>query len=493
MIEIINDSADEVDEDLIADYLAHCFRELKLPKNSELTVHFVDLKRIQELNKEFRGNDLATDVLSFPIDAEYFFAESSHDAKSVKSSENNILSGNFQDDNMPLILGDIFVCMEYIKNNDELAESDTLSEMLLLIAHSLLHLLGMDHEVEAEREKMFTLQKSLLDLWKTGVKSGFVTVIGRPNVGKSTLINVLLNENLLITSDKPETTRKNVIGILNFGGVEDEVLDENTNNPILKYTPNSIKCQAIFVDTPGIHKPRTLLGKRLNKEAHHATVDADIVLFLMPADEPRGKGDEIIATNLHKLLPKTAIKIAILTKTDLAEPSEIRNRLLELDSLMNFDEIIPLSAIGDTARDKEQLEILKHLIAKYLPFGSKLYPDDILTDESLEEQVAEIIRGEALSTLFDELTHSFNVLVDDMYDTRSKSGNILQIDALLIVERDSQKPIIIGKKGEHLRRIGEKSRKKIEELTGKKVMLKTKVVVRKNWQNDAKMLNKFGL
>jgi GTP-binding protein Era len=292
-------------------------------------------------------------------------------------------------------------------------------------------------------------------------RSGFVAIIGRPNVGKSTLINALVTTNVVITSSKPETTRRVVRGIVN----EDDA-------------------QIILVDTPGIHKPKTLLGKHLNSMTQDAMQDVDVVVFCTPANEQTGAGDIRITKSIQRMFGNKTPIIGLITKIDLVSKNEVFARLSSISSLYDFDELIPVSK-----ESEEQLQILKHEIKKYLPLGPKLYPDDMKTDIDDETLISELVRESALEGLYDELSHSLNVMVTEIDDEES----VLKIYVSLIVERDSQKPIIIGKKGSNIKKIGEESRKKLEVLFAKKVFLSTNVVVHKNWQNDAKELSKIGL
>ncbi len=292
-------------------------------------------------------------------------------------------------------------------------------------------------------------------------RSGFVTFVGRPNVGKSTLTNALVGEKVAITSDKPQTTRRAIRGILNRPGG-----------------------QLVIVDTPGIHKPRTLLGQRLNDLVEQVLGDVDAIGFLVPANEKVGPGDRRIAASLDGY-PR-AKKVAIVTKTDVATRDQITERLIEVDSLReDWAAVIPLSAVT-----QDQLDVLADELLSLLPEGPSLYPDDVVTDESLEDRIAEIIREAALEGVRDELPHSIAVTIEEIAER--EDSDITDIYANLVVERDSQKAIIIGHKGSRLRDVGARARAQIEPLIGTRVYLKLHVRVAKEWQRDPKQLGRLG-
>lgn len=292
-------------------------------------------------------------------------------------------------------------------------------------------------------------------------RSGFVTFVGRPNVGKSTLTNALVGEKVAITSDKPQTTRRAIRGIVN--------------------RPAG---QLVIVDTPGIHKPRTLLGQRLNDLVEQVLGDVDAIGFLVPATEKVGPGDRRIAASLDGY-PRSK-KVAIVTKTDIASRDEITERLMEVDSLReDWDAVIPLSAVAN-----EQLDVLADELLTLMPTGPALYEEGVVTDESLEDRIAEIIREAALEGVRDELPHSIAVTIDDI--SRRDEGELTDIYANLVVERDSQKAIIIGHKGSRLAAVGARARAQIEPLVGTKVFLKLHVRVAKEWQRDPKQLGRLG-
>lgn len=292
-------------------------------------------------------------------------------------------------------------------------------------------------------------------------RSGFVTFVGRPNVGKSTLTNALVGEKVAITSDKPQTTRRAIRGILN--------------------RPAG---QLVIVDTPGIHKPRTLLGERLNSLVEQVLGDVDVIGFCVPATEKVGPGDRRIAESLDGY--SRAKKVAIVTKTDAASRDQITERLMEVDSLReDWAAVIPLSALTN-----DQLDILTDELLALMPEGPALYDADVVTDESLEDRVAEIIREAALEGVRDELPHSIAVTIEDM--APREGTDLTDIFANIVVERDSQKAIIIGHKGSRLADVGRRARAGIEPLVGTRVFLSLHVRVAKEWQRDPKQLGRLG-
>jgi GTPase len=300
-------------------------------------------------------------------------------------------------------------------------------------------------------------------------RSGFVSFVGRPNAGKSTLTNALVGQKVVITSDKPQTTRTVVRGIVHR---ED--------------------AQLILVDTPGLHRPRTLLGERLNDLVKTTLAEVDVVAVCFPANEKVGPGDRFIATEMAKI--KRTTKVAVATKTDLATPEQIGQHLLDIQTLgaeigVEWAEIVPVSAVAG-----DQVALLQDLLVGLLPEGPQLYPDGDLTDAPEEILVAELIRESALDGLRDELPHSIAVVVEEMQlrEDRPEDKPLVDIHANVYVERDSQKGIIIGPKGSRLRTIGTKARTQIEALLGTPVYLDLHVKVAKDWQRDPRQLRKLG-
>jgi GTP-binding protein Era len=295
-----------------------------------------------------------------------------------------------------------------------------------------------------------------------GHRSGFACFVGRPNAGKSTLTNALVGTKIAITSSKPQTTRHAIRGIVH----RDDA-------------------QLILVDTPGLHRPRTLLGQRLNDVVHSTWSEVDIVGFCVPANEKIGPGDRFIAAELAKIAKRTPV-VGIVTKTDLVKPEQIAQQLMALQKVMEFAELIPVSAV-----DGFQVESLKDLLVSKLPEGPQLYPDGDLTDEPEQTLVGELIREAALEGVRDELPHSIAVTIEEMIP-REGRDDLLDIHAFLYVERPSQKGIILGHKGERLKQVGTEARKHIEALLGTRVHLDLHIKVAKEWQRDPKQLRKLG-
>jgi len=291
-------------------------------------------------------------------------------------------------------------------------------------------------------------------------RSGFATFVGRPNVGKSTLTNALVGQKVAITSSKPQTTRRAIRGIV-----------------------HATSGQLIIVDTPGIHRPRTLLGQRLNDVVTSTLGDVDVIGFCIPADEKIGPGDRFINESLEQF-PR-AKKVAIVTKIDAVSKNTVGEQLLAVSQLRDWEAIVPVSASS-----RIQLDVLLKSLVELLPVGGALYPDDAVTDETLEGRIAELIREAALEGVSDELPHSLAVTIDDMVERDDK--DLLEIYANLWVERDSQKGIVIGHKGARLQDVGARARSGIEALVGRQVFLSMRVKVAKEWQRDPKQLGRLG-
>jgi len=290
-------------------------------------------------------------------------------------------------------------------------------------------------------------------------RAGFVTFVGRPNVGKSTLTNALVGEKVAITSSKPQTTRRAIRGIV-----------------------HRASGQLIVVDTPGMHRPRTLLGERLNAVVQETLGDVDVIGFCVPANEPIGPGDRYINEQLDSV--GRVKKVAIVTKTDTAGGAKVAEQLLAVSELREWDLVIPLSALtGD------QVDLLADQLIALMPESPPLYEADAVTDESTEDRVAELIREAALEGVSDELPHSLAVTIDEM---NTRDNGLVEIYANVWVERDSQKGIVIGHRGARLGEVGARARVGIEQLLGARVFLKLHVKVAKEWQRDPKQLGKLG-
>ncbi|MEV0404230.1 GTPase Era [Actinoallomurus sp. NPDC050550] len=291
--------------------------------------------------------------------------------------------------------------------------------------------------------------------------SGFACFIGRPNVGKSTLMNALVGTKVAITSSKPQTTRRAIRGIV--------------------HRPDA---QLIIVDTPGLHKPRTLLGERLDSLVRSTLTEVDVIGFCVPANEPVGPGDRFIAAELAQV-KKTPV-IAIVTKTDLADRKQVAEQLLKVSRLGEWADVVPCSA-----ESGYQLNVVSDLLVARLPEGMPLYPEGELTDEPEQILVAELIREAALEGVREELPHSIAVVVEEIRP-REDRDDLIDVQAWLFVERPSQKGIVIGPKGARLKEVGTRARKQIEALLGTKVYLDLRIKVAKDWQRDPKQLRRLG-
>ena len=289
------------------------------------------------------------------------------------------------------------------------------------------------------------------------MKSGFVTLIGRPNVGKSTLLNSIIGTKVAITSNKPQTTRNTIQGIYN---------EEDT--------------QIIFVDTPGIHKPNHKLGTYLNKQAYTSISDVDLVLFLVSAKEELGTGDKFV---LEKIKESNVPVILVINKIDGLSKDEIFNKINEYKDLYEFNDIVPVSALKNS-NVKELIKVIK----TYLTDDIKYYDDSFITNKPITFTISEIVREKVFNLTQDEVPHSLTCIVENM----EKNNNAYHINVAIIVDRDSLKKIIIGKQGSMIKEIGIRARKELEEVLGRKVYLEIFVKVIKKWRDKEKYLQEFG-
>ena len=297
----------------------------------------------------------------------------------------------------------------------------------------------------------------------TEFHSGFVCLVGRPNTGKSTLTNVLVGAKVAITSMRPQTTRHTIRGIVHRKDF-----------------------QIILVDTPGLHRPRTLLGKRLNDLVRDTYAEVDVIGLCIPADEAIGPGDRWIVDQIRSIAPATTL-VVIVTKTDKVPRDRVAAQLVAVNELVNSSaEIVPVSAVTG-----EQVDVLIDVLAAALPAGPAYYPDGELTDEPEEMLMAELIREAALEGVRDELPHSLAVVIDEV-NPREGRDDLIDVHAVLYVERASQKGIVIGKGGARLKEVGTAARGQIEKLLGTKIYLDLRVKLAKNWQSDPKQLGRLG-
>ncbi|MGP9693130.1 GTPase Era [Brachybacterium sp. AOP25-B2-12] len=305
-------------------------------------------------------------------------------------------------------------------------------------------------------------------------RSGFVAIVGRPNVGKSTLTNALVGDKVAITSSKPQTTRRAIRGIVT--------------------TPDA---QIVLVDTPGVHRPRTLLGERLNDLVRETLLEVDVVGFCLPVDQSIGPGDRHIYQDLAELRQdrRRPQVIAIVTKCDAVPREKVEEHLLAVDRAFDVDDIVPVSAVSG-----RQVDLLTEVIAQHLPAGPSLYPEGMLTEETDEGRIAELIREAALEDVRDELPHSLAVVVEEIAETDPEDAfarpapgeGRLVVRASIFVERDSQKGIVIGRGGSRLKKVGSDARAEISRLLGRNVHLDLRVKIAKDWQRDPKQLGRLG-
>jgi GTP-binding protein Era len=298
-------------------------------------------------------------------------------------------------------------------------------------------------------------------------RSGFVCFVGRPNTGKSTLTNALVGTKVAITSNRPQTTRHTIRGIVHRQDF-----------------------QIVLVDTPGLHRPRTLLGQRLNELVKGTYSEVDVIGLCIPADETIGPGDRWIYDQIRAVAPRTTL-VVVVTKTDKVSKEKVAAQLLSVNELTGGQcEIVPVSATTG-----EQVDVLIDVLVGQLEPGPAFYPDGELTDEPEEVLMAELIREAALEGVHDELPHSLAVVIDEISEREGRTeeqGELIDVRAILYVERDSQKGIVIGKGGARLREVGTAARTQIEKLLGTKVYLELRVKIAKNWQRDPKQLGRLG-
>ncbi len=299
-------------------------------------------------------------------------------------------------------------------------------------------------------------------------RAGFACLVGRPNTGKSTLTNALVGHKVAITSSRPQTTRHTIRGVV--------------------HRPDG---QLVLVDTPGLHRPRTLLGQRLNDLVRGTWTEVDVIGFCVPADAPVGAGDRFIAAELAELARRTPV-FGVVTKTDLVSPQRVAEQLAALaqlgksGELGEFAEVVPVSAV-----DGFQVQLLADLLLARMPESPPLYPDGHLTDDPEQTLVAELVREAALEGVRDELPHSLAVVVEEMCP-REGRDDLVDVYAYLYVERDSQKGIVIGHHGQRLQEVGTEARRQIEALLGIRVHLDLRVKVAKDWQRDPRQLRRLG-
>ena len=357
--------------------------------------------------------------------------------------------------------------------NDEADDEPDGSDVAVLLDADGFPILNEDGDADETAGTADTADSTRVEItvpdFPEDFRAGFACIVGRPNAGKSTLTNAMVGAKIAITSGRPQTTRHNVRGVIH---------KENA--------------QIVLVDTPGLHRPRTLLGKRLNDLVRETLVDVDVVVFCIPANEKIGPGDRFITRDLAEL--RTPV-VAVVTKADTVTREALAAQLLAVSELGEWADIVPVSA-----QRNEQIDVLEEVLLKYMPLSPPLYPTGEITDEPQQVMIAELVREAALEGVRDELPHSLAVVVDEIADPDDErevghikgAGGRLQVRVSLVVERDSQKAIIIGKGGRRLKEVGVTARKGIEKLLGRKVYLDLHVRTAKDWQSDPKALARLG-
>ena len=357
--------------------------------------------------------------------------------------------------------------------NDEADDEPDGSDVAVLLDADGFPILNEDGDADETAGTADTADSTRVEItvpdFPEDFRAGFACIVGRPNAGKSTLTNALVGAKIAITSGRPQTTRHNVRGVI-----------------------HKDKAQIVLVDTPGLHRPRTLLGKRLNDLVRETLTDVDVVVFCIPANEKIGPGDRFITRDLAEL--RTPV-VAVVTKADTVTREALAAQLLAVSELGEWADIVPVSA-----QRNEQIDVLEEVLLKHMPLSPPLYPTGEITDEPQQVMIAELVREAALEGVRDELPHSLAVVVDEIADPDDErevgrikgAGGRLQVRVSLVVERDSQKAIIIGRGGRRLKEVGVNARKGIEELLGRKVYLDLHVRTAKDWQSDPKALARLG-
>lgn len=451
MLEILGNIEFKSDLNRVYVYIADRF---SLPKRIRVNLNFISSDEIRKLNKSTREIDKVTDVLTYPY-------------INLKPNEKLRLkdySLDIDPEDKILTIGDIYICTERAVEQARLYNHTLKREVCFLFCHGMLHLLGYDHIERADEEIMTKLQEEIMTKLNIGrdvpFKSGFVTIVGDTNVGKSTLINKLVGEHVAIVTPKSQTTRETIVGVYN---------DEHT--------------QIVFLDTPGYHKHSYKIDDAMDRQIENATEDTEIILMMISARRPLVQQyDEIV-----KKINSRAKKILLINKIDEVSYEKLYPELTKLGGKAVVDEILPISALKG-----KNCDVLIDMIKKYLPeydYEMRYYPVDEYTDKDLRHMCAEIIREKALMALDDEIPHGIHVVVTDY----KESADPVEIYADLYCERENHKSIILGKNGAKIKEISTKSRISIEKLIEKRVNLQIFVKVKPNWRNDEKMISTFGL
>ncbi len=429
-------------------------------KEVEIEFELLSEEEIQELNRDERGIDAVTDVLSFPTLEQVSLPFNASDYEFDVNPETGCV-----------MLGEIYVCLKRAEEQAEEYGHSIERELAFLATHGTLHLLGYDHVEEEDRVEMEKLQDTILNsvgIRRDGIdeyveeeeptRCGYAVILGRPNAGKSTLINQIIGEKVSIVSWKPQTTRNRIIGIRN---------DENL--------------QIIFVDTPGIHTPKNELGKFMMHSVKVASEGVDAVIYVVDSE----KGLDINDVERIKKNVSAGNKVIVaVNKVDHVTKEKVAEILIELNKLEGLVAVVPISAL----RGKNVEALLKE-IEKLMPVGQKLYADDQYTDRNMRFMASEIIREKALRLLDKEIPYGIAVSINK-YEYRE--NGILDIDADVIVQKQQHKPIVLGKKGEMIKRISTYARQDLEEMTGDKIFMTLWVRVKEDWRDDLGLLNNLG-
>lgn len=441
-------------------------RHEKAAFSAEVSVTFTDNEKIHELNLAHRGKDSATDVLSFPL----FEKES-------------LPTDGGEQEYIPI--GDVVISLEKARAQAEEYGHSFEREIAFLTVHSILHLVGYDHEVSEEDEKYMneTCEKVLEKLGLTrdyipeeaqeeaqedgedddvviareDMKTGFICILGRPNVGKSTLMNTILGEKVAIVSKKPQTTRNKITGVYTTG------------------------CeQFVFIDTPGIHKPKNKLGEYMMKEAGDSVVGTDAVVFIVEPTEKPSKVEQEIAQKINSMKVPA---ILVINKADAFKKTKILTTIDNFSKLCEFSSIVPISAL-----ENDGVDIVLEELRPYLKNEPWFFEADMITDQPIRQIAAEVIREKLLRTLDDEIPHGVAVVIEEF----EEKAKIINIRAELFCEKEAHKRIIIGKNGEALKKVGSFAREDLEKLFEKKIYLDLWVKVRENWRDSMLNLNRLG-
>jgi len=451
MVEFLGKATNEIKQEFERVFNA-IQQKFLLPKNIKVNVNFVSETKIKSLNKSTRNIDKVTDVLTYP----YINLKVGQKLK----VQDYVMDIDPEDNT--LTIGDIYICSAVATKQAEEYKHSFKREMCFLFCHGMLHILGYDHIEKADETLMIEMQKNILTelgITREDFRCGFVTIVGKTNVGKSTLINRLVGQHVAIVSPKSQTTRENIIGVYN---------DKNT--------------QIVFVDTPGYHKRANKIDDEMDKNIAIANQDTEIVLMLISAKQSlQEQFDEML-----KRVNTDAYKILVINKVDETTYEKLYPQLAKLD-VKQADEIIPISALKGTNCDK-----LLEMIKQHLPtfnYEMRYFPIDEYTDKTVRQMVAELVREKALYLLDDEIPHGIQVVVNEYKENETP----IQICADIYCERDSHKAIILGKGGAMIKEISTKARMSIEKFVGKPVRLELYVKVKQGWRNDIKAITEFGL